>query len=99
MSAPGTASACLSKLRKMSNISGSVIASELWAVLLTISIGRRDQIQLGQLSKNIRCSKGPGSVSCKSCPLGISYEETSWRDSSSSCSSKPPLMLSSLWTV
>ena len=38
ISAPGTASACLSRLRKMSNISGSVMASESRAVLSTASV-------------------------------------------------------------
>lgn len=64
----------------MSNTSESVMASELRAVLSTASVRRCGQRQLGcvrEMSVNVRCSKGPGSVSCMSCSLGISYEETS----------------------
>lgn len=50
MSAPGTASACLSRLRKMSNISRSAMFSELWAVLLTASVRQGGQRRLGHAS-------------------------------------------------
>lgn len=59
----------------------------------------RDELDMCGLSADARCSKGPASVSCMSCSLGISYEEMFWSDWSSSCSSNPSLILIELAVV